>query len=166
MDDLARRLRDAGTALQDLRGALVAGEPWPLSDDYGHTPESQWGPPEILGHVDEMLPYWTDELERVRAGDGSSPVPFGRMATDQSRMDRIDADRRKPMAVLLDDVAAGVARASAFAAGLDDAAAARIGVHPSRGEITIADSIERFLTAHLEDHLAQLREILARSAAG
>jgi hypothetical protein len=162
MDDLARRLRDAGTALLGLRDALVAGEPWPLSDDYGHTPESEWGPPEILGHVDEMLPYWTDELERVLAGDGANPVTFGRIATDQSRMDRIDADRRKPMGDLLDDIAAGLDRAAAFAAGLDADAAARVGVHPSRGEITVADSIERFLAAHLEDHVVQLREHLTR----
>jgi hypothetical protein len=162
MDDLARRLRDAGIAYSDLRDALVAGEPWPLSDDYGHTPESEWGPPEILGHVDEMLAYWVDELERVLAGDPAGPVAFGRIATDQSRMDRIDADRRKPMGALLDDIAAGLDRAAGFAAGLDADAVARIGVHPSRGEITIAESLERFLAAHLEDHLAQLREHLAQ----
>ncbi|MEO5940412.1 MAG: hypothetical protein ABIZ72_05565, partial [Candidatus Limnocylindrales bacterium] len=84
MDDPASRLRDAGSALLGLRDALVAGEPWPLSDDYGHTPESAWGPREVLGHVNEMLPYWVDELEMVCSGDPAAPVPFGRIATDQS----------------------------------------------------------------------------------
>ena len=165
MDDLAARLRDAGTALLDLRGPLVAGEPWPLSADYGHTPESEWGPPEVLGHVDEMLPYWVDELERVLAGDASDPPRFGRIATDQSRLDRIDLDRHKPVAELLDDIRSGLDRASAFIGRLTEADLARVGVHPSRGEISVGDSLEAFLSGHLEGHVAQLREILARSTA-
>jgi hypothetical protein len=163
MDELAARLRDAGTALLGLREPLVAGEPWPLSDDYGHTPESEWGPREVLGHVDEMLPYWTEQLEMVIAGDPAAPVPFGRIATDQSRLDRIAADREKSVGTLLDEIGVGLARAEAFIAGLSDADAARVGLHPSRGEITVGASIEPFFAGHLEGHVVQLREILARS---
>jgi len=164
MNDLAARLRDAGTALLGLREPLIAGEPWPLSEDYGHTPESEWGPREVLGHVDEMLPYWTDQLEMVLAGDPSAPVPFGRVATDQSRLDRIAADREKSVATLLDEIGVGLDRAHAFITGLSAADLARIGLHPSRGEITAAASIEPFFTSHLEGHVVQLEEILARSA--
>ena len=162
MDDLVGRLHDAGTALLDLRGPLVAGEPWPLSDDWGHTPESDWGPPEVLGHVDEMLPYWVDQLEAVLAGDPAAAVPFGRIATDQSRLDRIQADRAHPVGRQLDDIAAGLARAEAFAVGLTAADAGRLGRHPTRGELTVRDSVERFLVVHLEEHVVQLREILGR----
>jgi hypothetical protein len=83
MDDPAARLRNAGTALLELRDPLAAGEPWPLSTDYGHTPESDWGPREVLGHVDEMLPYWVDQLETVLAADPATPAHFGRVATDE-----------------------------------------------------------------------------------
>lgn len=164
MNHLAVRLRDAGSALLGFRGALVAGEPWPLSNDYGHTPESDWGPREVLGHVDEMLPYWTDELEMVLAGDPSAPVPFGRVATDQSRLDRIAADRQKSVATLLDEIGAGLERVQAFIAGLSAADMARVGLHPSRGEITVGAAIEPFFAGHLEGHVAQLREIMARPA--
>jgi hypothetical protein len=162
MDDLRGRLSDAGNGLLALRDELVAGEPWELSDDWGHTPEADWGPRELLGHVDEMLPYWTDQLEMVLAGDRATPVPFGRVATDQSRLDRIDADRRKPAGAILDDIAAGLERVRSFLDGLGPGDGDRIGAHPTRGDITIRDSVERFLVSHLEDHVAQLRAILDR----
>ena len=166
MDDLSDRLRGAGTALLGLRGALVAGEPWPLSDNWGHTPEAEWGPREVLGHVDEMLPYWVEELGRVAAGDGVTPVAFGRVATDQSRLDRIDADRRLASGDLLDSIDAGLRRTIGFVDGLTPDELSRVGSHPSRGELTVADSIERFLVGHLEDHVEQLRSTLGESAPG
>jgi hypothetical protein len=162
MDDLAGRLRDAGTALLGLRGALVAGEPWPLSEHYGTEPEASWGPREVLGHVNEMLPYWTDQLGAVLAADPATPAPFGRVAEDASRLARIDADRHKPAGQLLDEIDAGLRRAGTFVGSLGPAELGRVGVHPRRGELTVGDSLERFLAAHLEDHVAQLREILAR----
>jgi DinB family protein len=164
MDELVRRIRDAGAALLGLRGALVAGEPWPLSDDWGHTPEAEWGPREVLGHVNEMLPYWTDQLELVLAGDPTTPVPFGRVATDQSRLDRIDADRAKPVAVLLDEIGGGLDRVLSFLGGLSPADAERLGAHPTRGTITIRESAERFFATHLEEHVDQLRRTLDRPA--
>lgn len=165
MHDLARRIRDAGNAILELRGPLVAGEPWPLSETWGTEPEADWGPPELLGHVNEMLPYWVDELDDVLAGDPAAAVPFGRIASDASRLARIDTDRHRPVGDLLGDITSGIERASAFADRLTPDDALRLGLHPSRGEITVRDSIDRFLTAHLEDHVEQLRSILARPPA-
>lgn len=164
MDDLARRIRDAGTALLGLGEALVAGEPWPLSDSWGTEPEAHWGPPELLAHVNEMLPYWTDQLETVLAGNGSEAVPFGRVATDPGRLGRIGSDRRRPIGELLGGIEAGVERAGAFAAGLSAADAERRGLHSTRGELSVGAAIERFLAGHLEEHVAQLQDILARRA--
>jgi len=165
MTDLADRLRDAGAGLLDLRGPLVAGEPWPLSPDYGTGPEADWGPREVLGHVNEMLDYWTSQLADVLAGDPSTAVPFGRVATDESRLRRIDDDRRRPANELLDSIDAGLVRATGLAAGLSADDLDRRGLHPLRGELSVGASIERFLVTHLEEHVAQLREILARRTA-
>jgi hypothetical protein len=162
MDDLARRLRDAGTALEDLRGELMAGEPWPLSDHWGTEPEADWGPREVLAHVDEMLPYWIDELERVVADEGTTAVPFGRVATDPSRLARIDAARQRTTGALLDDIETGLERAARFAGSLGEGRGERLGSHPTRGEITVAASVERFLANHLEEHVEQLRATLDR----
>ena len=163
MDDLADRLRDAGTALLDLRGALVAGEPWPLSAVYGTEPEADWGPHEVLAHVNEMLPYWVDQLGAVLAADPAGPPPpFGRVATDAHRIGRIAADRALAIDPLLDQIAVGLEAATTFIAAMSDTDGERIGLHPARGEITIRASLEPFLVGHVEGHVAQLREILAR----
>ena len=165
MHDLSRRLREAGNAILELRDPLVAGEPWPLSETWGTEPEAQWGPPEILGHVNEMLPYWVGELEDVLAGAPATAIPFGRIASDASRLARIDADRQRPIGDLLDEIANGVERVGAFADRLSPDDAQRLGLHSSRGEITVRDSIDRFLAGHLEEHVAQLRSILDRPPA-
>jgi hypothetical protein len=166
MDDLAGRLRDAGTALLGLRGALVAGEPWPLSAAYGTEPEADWGPREVLAHVNEMLGYWPVQLQGVLAGDPSTAVPFGRVATDEERIRRIEVDRQRPVGELLDAIELSLPTAVAFVAGLTPSELDRRGGHPSRGELTVAQAIEPFLSGHLEGHVVQLREILARRAPG
>jgi hypothetical protein len=162
MDDLAARLRDAGAALLELRGALVAGEPWPLSAIWGTEPEADWGPRELLAHVDEMLPYWTAQLGAIVAGDPGVAVPFGRIATDPARLARIEADRQRSTADLLDGIATGLEPAASFVAGLSTADSERRALHPIRGEMTVRGALELFLVSHLEEHLAQLRGILAR----
>jgi hypothetical protein len=163
MDDLARRLRDAGTALLGLRGPLVAGEPWPLSAAYGTEPEADWGPREVLAHVNEMLGYWPRELQGVLDGDAATAVPFGRIASDATRIGRIARDRELPAGMLLDEIDVSLAGAVAFVERLTPADLERRGAHPARGELTVAQGVEPFLTGHLEGHVDQLREILARS---
>jgi DinB family protein len=162
MHDLATRLRDAGAELLDLRGPLVQGEPWPLSAAYGTEPEADWGPRELLAHVNEMLPYWTAQLEGVLAGDPASATPFGRVATDDDRLARIAADRQQSAGWLLDGIDAGLVTATGFVEGLSDADLDRVGLHPARGELTVGASIDRFLVTHLEEHVVQLRGILDR----
>ena len=165
MDDLVARLRDAGTALLGLRGALVAGEPWPLSAAYGTEPEADWGPREVLAHVNEMLGYWPRELAGVIAGDpAGAAVPFGRVASDAERIRRIKVDRQRPAGEQLDAIQRSLAGAAAFLEGLTPAELERRGAHPTRGELPVVQAVENFLTGHLEGHVVQLREILARSA--
>lgn len=161
MDATADRLTKAGAALAGLRPQLEAGEPWPLSAAYGTEPEADWGPREVLAHINEMLGYWTAELERVVAGDGQAPVTFGRTASDANRLARIEHDREQSVSGLLDEIDAGFRAASSFARRLNPPELARVGVHPTRGELTVGASLDRFLTTHLEEHVTQLRSILA-----
>ncbi|MEA2519497.1 MAG: hypothetical protein QOF49_1577 [Chloroflexota bacterium] len=165
MNELVNRIRAMGDALRELRDPLVAGEPWPLSASWGHTPEADWGPHEVLGHISEMLPYWTQQLQAVLAADGATAVPFGRVATDRSRLDRIDADRTKPVGALLDEIDGALDATARWVASLAAADGDRLGRHPTRGEITVRESIERFFVGHVEEHVEQLRRILARSPA-
>jgi DinB superfamily len=147
-----------------LRGPLVAGEPWPLSAAYGTEPEADWGPRELLAHVNEMLPYWTRQLRNVLAGEKTEQVTFGRTAEDPDRLGRIAEDRHRPAGELLDGIDAGLVTALGFVTELTDADLARVGLHPTRGELTVGDSLERLVVGHLEDHVDQLRTILGSRA--
>lgn len=160
--DLAVRLQVAAGAMADLRPRIEATGPWPLAERFGVEPEASWGPPELLAHVDEMLPYWLGEAERVLAG-AVQPVPFGRVRSDPVRVAIIGRDRTVPLGELFARLAADVRRWSDRLASLSDAELDRRGLHPSRGEVSVRDIIERFIVGHLEEHVEQLRAILDAS---
>ena len=154
------RIEAARAALRDLRPRVEVGEPWPLATAFGTEPEASWGPREVLAHVEEMLPFWLGELERVV--DGPSGVDFGRIADDASRIGLIARDRTLPLRVLFDRIDAGLATWAARLASLTDTERAAVGTHPRAGAMAVEAMPERFVLGHVEDHIAQLEEILAR----
>jgi hypothetical protein len=157
--ELAERLRRAAADLLALRGPVEQGEPWPLSDRFGVEPEASWGPPETLAHVAEMLPFWTGEMERVLAAS-EQPAPFGRVASDEVRIGIIGRDRSLPARELFTRIERDAERLAERLLELDDAQAARRGLHPTLGEIVVPGLIERFVVGHIEDHAEQLRTVL------
>ena len=159
--DLRDRLTVARSALLGVRSEVEAGEPWPLSDNFGTEPEASWGPRETLAHVQEMLPFWLGEIERVLDGRGSDPVPFGRVATDEIRLAIIERDRTLPLRELFGRIESGADRVARRLGELEDDDLAARGDHPRLGPMTAAQILDRFVCGHLEEHAAQLREILA-----
>ena len=154
------RLMSIRAALKGLRPAIEAGEPWPLAERFGTEPEASWGPPEVLAHVAEMLPFWYDQMETILAGP-SGPVPFGRTADDTVRLGAIERDRKLPVGKLLDRVDVGIQPYWWLIPRLTPADIARVGLHTRRGEMTIPEVLEVLVIGHLEDHVAQLRVALA-----
>ena len=157
-DTLVTRLRAASKRLAALRPAVEAGAPWPLSQNFGTEPEASWGPPEILAHVAEMLPFWLGEIERVLAGSGG-PVPFGRVATDQLRLLVLERDRSLSPRELFDRIATGSDRVGRRLESLTARDTERRGLHPTRGELTVEALAERFIVSHLEEHAEQLATV-------
>jgi hypothetical protein len=158
-DELDRRLAAAGTRLADLGSALLAGGPWALADRFDHSPEASWGPRETLAHLQEMLPFWLGEAERLIEA-GGAPVTIGRAATDDVRLAIIERDRSLPMRELLARVQNGIDRWRGRWAELDGAERGRAGTHVTLGVLTVTDMAARFSVGHLEDHLDQLAGIL------
>lgn len=162
MDELASlsgRLTVAGAALAGLSDRVAAGEPWPLAADFGPGPEASWGPREVLAHVAEMLPFWLGEIERVLDGP-AEPVAFGRVATDPIRLGTIERDRTLPLRELFGRIDAGAERYRRRLPELGSTDAARHGLHPTLGVLTVTEILERFVVRHLEDHVVQIEEIL------
>jgi hypothetical protein len=165
LDEQAARLEAAVSAILGMRERLERGAPWPLAELYGTEAEASWGPPELLAHLDEALPFWLGETERILDGDLSDPVPFGRTPSDAIRVGLIGRDRTVPLRELLARLESDGARVAARMRRLSDAEAGRLGTNPARGEYTVAGLLERFVTSHVEGHVAQLREILDAAGA-
>jgi hypothetical protein len=155
------RIAAARRAYAELAPRVMADEPWTLADDYGTGPEASWGPREVLAHVEEMLPFWLGEMERIVDAPGRAPVPFGRTADDPVRIGILARDRTLPLRVLFGRIDAGLRDWEDRLPSLSDADQARIGLHPRLGEMPAGGILERFVIGHAEDHIAQLNEILA-----
>jgi DinB superfamily len=164
LDSPAERLEIATDDLLALEPRIRAGAPWPMAEVFGAEPEASWGPPELLAHVAEFLPYWLGEIERILEGPSTPPVPFGRLQTDSVRIGLIGRERTLPLRELVSRIRSESGRVAARMRELTDAEVDRVGVHPTRGEMRVRDMLEPFLAGHLEGHVTQLREIL--TAAG
>lgn len=164
MDDaLLERLQVARAGLAATRPAVEAGAPWPLATTFDDSDEARWGPGEVLAHLAEMATYWLGEIERVLAGD-PEPVPFGRIATDPIRIGLVERDRSLPPRELYDRIDDALTRFDHRWRTLTPTELGRRGLHPTRGEFTVAAMPDRFIVGHLADHVAQLEELLGGRA--
>jgi hypothetical protein len=138
----AGRVRASATVLPDN----VLTDPDPESGE-------RWDRGQVLAHVAEMLPYWAQQAELVTAG---RQTEFGRVKSDPDRIAAIERDRREDPARLLARVDEGVAVVLALLDRLDDQALAATASHPTLGDMTVGELVDRFLVAHLEEHADQL----------
>ena len=164
IEDQLLRLRAATERFAATRPAVVEGSPWPLAARFDDAPEAEWGLPEVLAHVAEMIPFWQGEMERILAGGAAGvvmePVPFGRVASDTVRIAVLERDRSLPAAELYDRIAWSVERFERRLRSLTGEERARFGLHPRLGAMTIEAIPERFVIGHLADHAVQLETIL------
>ena len=162
-DDIDQRLAAATRRLAGLGQALEAGGSWALADRFDHAPEASWGPRETLAHLEEMLPFWLGEAERVLDGP-SGTVAFGRVANNDLRLAIIERDRTLPIRELVARVQAGIERWRRRWSQIDTAGRERQGMHVSMGAATVTDIATRFAVGHLEEHLDQLAGAIDDSA--
>jgi DinB superfamily len=133
-------------------GALTAPDP-PTGE--------RWEAGQVWAHLAEFIPYWLGELVLVTEHGTADPAPFGRTKTDPGRIAALERDRRTDRAVLWNRTAADIARLRVFLLGLDDAAWQARGLHPTRGEMDVAEMVDEFLVGHLEEHAAQLEALMS-----
>jgi hypothetical protein len=154
-DELAGRLAGASDRLASLGAVLDRDGPWPLADRFDHAPEASWGPRETLAHLEEMLPYWLGEAERI-LDDPAGTAAIGRLATNDIRLAIIERDRTLPIRELVARVQAGIERWRRRWPDLPASSREQTGLHVTLGVVTVTDVATRFAVGHLEDHLDQL----------
>ena len=158
--DRADRARRLQAAAGRIRASAVLLPDEALTDPDPDSGE-RWDRGQVLAHVAEMLPYWAQQAELVAAG---RQTEFGRVASDPDRIAAIERDRREDPGRLLGRVDEGVAVVLALVDGLDNQALARTGRHQTLGDMTVAEIVDRFAVAHLEEHADQLDPGGAREA--
>ena len=120
--------------------------------------ENEWSAMQVLGHVVEMLPYWLNHCQGLITA--AEPPQFGRTLDAPERLAGVDRGATgspDELLRLLNDEVQTTARAIRQMA---TAERGKKGLHPRRGEMTVADIVEVFIVAHAEDHLAQVRAAL------
>ena len=149
------RIRVARDRIVKLRTRLELSAPPPEEIPR----QREWVAREVLAHVDEMLPYWLGEIERILAGR-SEPVPFGRIQSDLLRILTVDRDRTLPASELYARLDQGVDRVTRRLLDLDETQCGRRGINKQRGEMSIREIVETMLAEHLEDHCEQMSAAL------
>jgi len=153
MDEQARV---ASRVEEALRGFLAAVAQVP--DGYRTAADPQtgeiWDLAHVVGHVAEMLEFWSAELCKVAArGEGT---PFGRRKTSPERIARIEASSGLSLDALLADIERRGDMLADLVQAIDPDRLQVHGLHPTLGPMTPIQIVEEFGVAHLEEHARQL----------
>ena len=121
----------------------------------------EWG--EVWAHLGEFVPYWMEQVRLVLRGDGSEPVPFGRIKTDPGRVAAIERDRRVAPSELMEPLKGHLADLGELVDQIPPDGWLKPGVHQTLGVMDVRQIVEEFLVGHLEEHEAQLRSLVRRA---
>jgi len=119
---------------------------------------NEWSAMQVMGHVTEMLPYWLHHTKALIAA--SEPYTFGRTHADPERLAGVERGSVSDPEEVLRQMREQVAAISAFIRTLTPEQRAKTGTNVTRGEMSVADIVERNMVAHAEEHLGQVRAAL------
>jgi hypothetical protein len=154
----------ARMAVAEGRLAAFAEHPPPGLTGADPATGERWDAGQAWAHVAEFVPYWQGEIERVLAGRGNGPVPFGRTSEDPGRVGAIEAWRHEPPTEQMARLAGALMLLRTYLLGLSEAQWGGRGLHARRGEMTVAEILDRFVVSHLEEHADQLEKLADVSA--
>jgi hypothetical protein len=145
-------------AVETRLGAAAAVEPHPDAlTDADPSSGERWDRGQVWAHLAEFIPYWIHQSKPVVEGQSSGePVPFGRTKSDPERIGAIERDRHEAVSTLWASTKEDIALLRSFLSALSPHQWLAVGLHPSRGPMTVSDINEEFLVGHLEQHADQL----------
>jgi uncharacterized damage-inducible protein DinB len=149
------RIQRLETSVQRL---VAEVERLPADVLYREPSAGAWPVMSTLAHVAEILPYWAHQAESIARSPGA---PFGRTAEDPGRIAAVDQHSRDALEAIVARIRAGLDESVRTLRSLPADAWAKAGQHPTRGSMTAADVIDRFLLDHVEEHATQITATLA-----
>jgi hypothetical protein len=117
----------------------------------------EWSLMENIAHINEILPYWAGEIEKLVAHPGQN---FGRTQQHAGRLQAIAVHGTDTLAKAQAELPGGYARLEGVIRTLKDSDLELTGIHPRFGECQLGWFIEEFVTRHLANHLLQMQAIL------
>jgi len=149
---IAERLEMIDRRLAEHAGNLPGGG---LTQPDADTQE-RWEAAQVWAHMAEFVAYWLDQAQGVVARFQDEPVDFGRVKTDPGRIAAIESGRHAPIGELAAATRAGLEANRRFLDRLAPEQLHARGRHQTLGEMDVEGLIDRFVVAHMEEHLAQL----------
>ena len=119
----------------------------------------EWSAVQVIGHVIELLPYWMGQMQVLVSAEGAPPA-FGRSLDAPERLEGVAHGAASDPEALLQQMADAVSAAAAGMRAMTTEQRAKKGVHNRRGEATVAEFIEALVVAHVEEHVAQIKQAL------
>jgi uncharacterized damage-inducible protein DinB len=117
----------------------------------------EWSVMSTLAHLQEMLPYWAHQAERVVNAPGQ---PFGRTHDDPQRIGAVEQHGQDSLDAIVPRIRASLAECVQTLRSLPAEGWTLAGQHPSRGTMTVEDFVDAFLVGHAEAHAAQTQATL------
>lgn len=153
-DGLRRRLLDAKAELDRIpvSGPGRLGPPDPATGE-------QWNRTNVLGHMAEILPFWTDQIKAVVAG---APRIRRDSSGSRARRQAIDLGADKGEEKLRDEIDHGVQGVLDLLGALSPADLAIEADHVRATETrrkNVAELFEQLIVNHFESHVRQLQEL-------
>ncbi|MBU9723190.1 MULTISPECIES: DinB family protein [Bacillaceae] len=132
-----------------------------LSDDEIHykPAEDVWSVIEIIGHVEEVITYWTKELIRVIQDPDTS---WGRGLQDEARLSAVANAPKRQVADILEGIEKARNDANDRWSEVSDKDLELQAPHrnPKFGVKPMSFLVEHFITDHLKNHLGQIERNL------
>ncbi|HEU5003942.1 MAG TPA: DinB family protein [Actinomycetota bacterium] len=146
-------------ALDQQVGAITA---WLGTADpallYVAPADTEWTVMQLMAHVTEVLRYWPDVMVALAAEPGRS---FGRGLDDSVRTGYVAEHKDDSVVDMVRAMTEAGAQASSQLAAIPDTGWSATGVHQVWGTISLPEVVQRVLTGHLPDHLAQAQAAYA-----
>lgn len=120
--------------------------------------ENEWSIMQSLAHIQEFLPYWAGEVEKLVAHPGQN---FGRTMQNEGRLEALRVHGHDTLIQLRAALPGSYARLDEMLDRLQESDLGLTGWHTRYGERTLEWFINEFITEHLRSHLVQLRACLA-----
>ena len=144
------------------RELLVCLAPADADKRYAAAAADSWSAIEILAHVVEFVPYWTDQAAAVSARTDHTERPFGRTHDDPTRIAAVREHARDRYETLADRLREAAARSASTLRAIPPAGWSRTAVHARRGSMSVEQIVRQFLLDHLEEHTTQATAAVGR----